>query len=33
MEVIDEDINVFKRIMKCPECGTEIIADHREDLG
>ena len=27
------DVDAFKCLVKCPKCGVEIIADHKEDIG
>jgi ribosomal protein S27AE len=32
MEVIKKSTTKFTCIIKCPKCGIEIIADHKEDL-
>jgi len=32
MKVTEESARTFRYIIKCPKCGMEITADHKEDL-
>jgi len=33
MKVTKESVGTFRYVIKCPKCGTEVIVDHKEDLG
>jgi len=33
METTEQLVGTFKHLIRCPKCGTEIIVDHKEDLG
>lgn len=33
MKATKEPVGIFRYMIKCPKCGTEVVVDHKEDLG